>query len=151
MMIMEKLKFADPYLDNRLEEYFLFRWNILRAPWKQPKGTERDDLEEKSLQRMLLNEQNEIIACGRLQLNSPQEAQIRYMAVNENYQGQGIGKMMMEELENLAINAGAKTIVLQARENALDFYIASGYTTVKETFVLYGSIQHYLMVKKLVG
>jgi N-acetylglutamate synthase-like GNAT family acetyltransferase len=149
MMTMSMFKFADPYQENRLEEYFLLRWRLLRKPWGQPKGTERDDQEENSLQRMLLDEDGKIVSCGRLHLNSPTEAQIRYMAVETGYRGKGIGKMMIEELENLAVNAGVKTIVLQARENAVEFYLACGYIKVKETFLLYDSIQHYLMIKNV--
>ena len=149
MMTMNKLKFVDPYHENRIEDYFFFRWKLLRKPWGQPKGTERDDQEENSLQRMIVDEEGNIIACGRFHLNSPHEAQIRYMAVDTGQRGKGIGKMMMEELESLAMSAGVKTIVLQARENALEFYLACGYTKVKETFVLYNDIQHYLMIKKV--
>lgn len=148
MMTMSKLKFADPYLENRMEEYFLLRWKLLRKPWGQPKGTERDNLEENSLQRMLVDEKGNIIACGRLHLNSSVEAQIRYMAVDTGHRGKGIGKMMIQELESLAKDAGVKTIVLQARENALEFYLACGYIKVKETFLLYNDIQHYLMIKQ---
>lgn len=148
MMTMNKLRFADPYQENRIDDYFLLRWKLLRKPWGQPKGTERDGLEENSLQRMLVDEEGNIIACGRLHLNSSVEAQIRYMAVDTGYRGKGIGKMMIQELEGLAKDAGVRTIVLQARENALEFYLACGYIKVKETFVLYGDIQHYLMIKQ---
>ena len=53
MMTMNKIKFADPYHENRIEDYFLFRWKLLRKPWNQPKGTERDDQEENSLQNKI--------------------------------------------------------------------------------------------------
>ena len=97
MMTMSKLKFADPYHENRIEDYFFFRWKLLRQPWGQPKGTERDDQEENSIQRMIVDEDGNIIACGRFHLNSPHEAQIRYMAVDTGQRGKGIGKMMMDK------------------------------------------------------
>ena len=145
----EHFKIADPYHDGKLEEYFLLRWKVLREPWGQPKGTERDDLEEKSLHRMILSPGGKVVACGRLQLNDPREAQIRYMAVHPDFTGQGLGKMLMHELDQLAIDAGAVNIVLQARENAVDFYLSCGYTVVMETFLLYNTIQHFLMEKQV--
>ncbi|MBL7922889.1 MAG: GNAT family N-acetyltransferase, partial [Bacteroidia bacterium] len=72
---MNQYRIADPYLENRLDDYFMLRWKVLRAPWDQPRGTERDDLEESSLHRMIILNSGEIVACGRLQLNGPREAQ----------------------------------------------------------------------------
>ncbi|MBL7923109.1 MAG: GNAT family N-acetyltransferase, partial [Bacteroidia bacterium] len=120
-----------------------------RAPWDQPRGTERDDLEESSLHRMIILNSGEIVACGRLQLNGPREAQIRYMAVDPAFHGKGYGRAIITELETLAADAGAEKVVLQARANALGFYEACGYQAVRETFLLYNSIQHYLMEKAL--
>ena len=31
MMTMNKLKFVDPYHENRIEDYFFFRWKLLRS------------------------------------------------------------------------------------------------------------------------
>ncbi|MBK7887765.1 MAG: GNAT family N-acetyltransferase [Bacteroidetes bacterium] len=140
----------DPFHSNREDEYFLLRWEVLRKPWNQPKGTERDELEQKSLHRMIVGADEVIVATGRLQLNEPTVAQIRYMAVHEQFRGLQLGKAMMEELESLALDAGAEKVILQARENALQFYESCGYEIVMETFLLYESIQHYLMEKILV-
>ena len=146
----ENFKFMDPFHSNREDEYFLLRWEVLRKPWNQPKGTERDELEQKSLHRMIVGADEVIVATGRLQLNEPTVAQIRYMAVHEQFRGLQLGKAMMEELESLALDAGAEKVILQARENALQFYESCGYEIVMETFLLYESIQHYLMEKILV-
>lgn len=98
---------------------------------------------------MCVNEGNEILGVCRLQFNSPAEAQLRFMGVKENTQGLGIGRKLMEYAEAKAKEKGAKTLVLQARENALEFYKKCNYTLMEKTFLLWGQIQHYLMSKAL--
>ena len=142
-----KLTISDPFTENRMEEYYQLRWKVLRAPWNQPRGTERDEMEDASLHRVVLNEQQRILACGRLQLNTSAEAQVRYMAVDPDFRGKGLGRLVLQELECLASDAGALKVILQARENALPFYAACGYEVVIPTFLLYDTIQHYLMQK----
>ncbi len=139
-----KLTISDPFTENRMEEYYQLRWKVLRAPWNQPRGTERDEMEDASLHRVVLNEQQRILACGRLQLNTSAEAQVRYMAVDPDFRGKGLGRLVLQELECLASDAGALKVILQARENALPFYAACGYEVVIPTFLLYDTIQHYL-------
>ncbi|SVC73775.1 uncharacterized protein METZ01_LOCUS326629, partial [marine metagenome] len=54
------------------------------------------------------------IAVGRLQVNTKEEAQIRYMAVADNYQGKGLGSKIVIALEDIALDKGANRIILQA-------------------------------------
>ena len=87
-----------------------------------------DDLESSSYHLMGIDDGNKVIASGRVHFNDPKEAQIRYMAVNENLKRKGIGSEIVEKLEEFASSKGAKKMVLNARENALSFYLSLGYT-----------------------
>jgi N-acetylglutamate synthase-like GNAT family acetyltransferase len=138
-----------PPFPNEMENYFHLRWKILRAPWDQPEGSERDQLENESYQLAAVKNESEIVACGRLQLNNSLEAQIRFMAVDTSQQGRGVGKLMIAGLEAEAKRRGASKVILQARENAVAFYQSCGYKVKEKTFLLFNSIQHYLMEKEL--
>ncbi|REL25285.1 GNAT family N-acetyltransferase [Thalassotalea euphylliae] len=131
------------------KRYYLFRWQILRAPWHQALGSEQDDLEGQSIHRFIENNAGEIVAVGRLHKTSQYQAQIRYMAVATDQQGLGLGKKIVDALETQAIRHGVTEIQLNARENALAFYRKLGYRQVEKSHLLYGEIQHYLMVKSL--
>ena len=148
-MINTELKIATPITDQDFEKYFQLRWEVLRRPWNQQKGTEQDDLEHSCYHKMILSENDRVVACGRLQFNDAEEGQIRYMAVDSDFQGKGLGSIILEELEAIAKENDRKYIVLQARENALSFYKSNGYHEVEKSFLLYGTIQHYLMRKEL--
>jgi len=141
-----------PRTQQEFQQYFHFRWQILRAPWHQPQGSEQDDLEQQAFHRMIVDEQsNTILAVARLHMESQHVAQIRYMAVSPDAQGKGLGRLLLESLEELAINVGAKEILLNARENARPFYLASSYQQTAKTHLLFDEIQHYQMKKSLVS
>jgi len=137
-----------PLTDEEFDKYYDLRWRILRAPWNQPKGSEKDELEGKSIHIIAIIE-GEIVGCGRIHFNSIDEAQIRYMAVENELQGRGIGKLILNELEQKALEKGAKKIILNARENAVKFYDKNGYKIVKESHTLFGEIKHFLMRKDI--
>lgn len=145
-----ELTIQDPFSIGMDSAYYDLRWRILRKPWGQPKGTERDELEGNSIHRVVLDAAGTLLACARLHLNSPEEAQLRYMAVEQGARRSGVGRMLMQAMEEIAASAGAERMVLQAREGALPFYQACDYSLIQETFVLYGTIRHFLMEKRLI-
>jgi predicted GNAT family N-acyltransferase len=53
----------------------------------------------------------------------------------------------MLHLEEKAKEMGMQEIVLEARENAVPFYKSIGYVIEKESYLLFGEIQHYRMKK----
>ena len=84
------MKIIEPTTSREFKKYYNLRYEVLRKPWLQPKGSERDEAEGTSLHRMIIDKPNrKAIAVGRLQFNTIEEAQIRYMAVSDDYQGKG--------------------------------------------------------------
>jgi ribosomal protein S18 acetylase RimI-like enzyme len=149
---------TQPTSPKDFELYYDLRWRILRKPWNQPKGSEKDELEDKSIHVMVCNEDRTClparqvpIGVGRAHFNSDEEAQIRYMAVEEEWQRKGIGKMILSYLEEKVKEKGARNIVLNARDIAIKFYERNGYQIVKEAHTLFDVIPHYRMMKKVKG
>ena len=138
-----------PLSKQEFELYYQFRWQYLRAPWQQPQGSEQDQLEPQSVHRMIMTEQGQVIAVGRLHKTDQHRAQIRYMAVADEARGEGLGRLIIEALEEQAIKEGVTEIALQAREVAKSFYTNLGYQEQHKTHLLYDDIQHYLMTKSL--
>lgn len=138
------LKVAGTELER--EACYKLRYEVLRRPWHQPRGSETDASENESVM-MMVNEGDEVLGTGRLHFNTPAEAQIRYMAVRADCQGRGVGSMLLSGLERTAAKGGAAKVVLNARENALAFYLRHGYRLLKEVDTLYGQIRHFRMEK----
>ena len=144
------MKIIEPTTSEEFKKYYNLRYKILRKPWGQPLGSERDEREETSIHRMIIdNKTGNTLAVGRLQFNSTHEAQIRYMAVADDLQGKGLGSQIISALEEVARGKRIQRIILSARGNALQFYKNNGYEIVKKTHLLFGEIQHWLMAKEL--
>ena len=116
-----------PESKKEWQNYFIFRWELLRKPLGMSKESLEDDIEDSSYHLMGINDENDVIASGRVHFNNKKEAQIRYMAVKDSYKRKGIGSEIVIKLEDYATSKGAERMVLNARENALSFYLSLGY------------------------
>ncbi|MCW9012371.1 MAG: GNAT family N-acetyltransferase [Gammaproteobacteria bacterium] len=142
------MKIISPKTDEEFEKYFELRWRMLRAPWNEPRGSEKDIDECNSFHLMAI-ENKDVIAVARLQFINKNQAQLRYMAVDDSQQNKGIGKRLLQQMENYSIQQQANEIFLHARENAVGFYEKRGYKFIEKSYLLFDSIQHYKMSKKL--
>jgi N-acetylglutamate synthase-like GNAT family acetyltransferase len=131
-----------------IEQIIDLRYQILRKPWNQTRQSVTDDLEEIAI-NAYIEKDSTMLACGRLQNNGNGIGQIRYMAVDDAFQGKGLGKLIVTKLEGEAKRLQLNTIELQARENAVEFYKNQGYIIKEKSFKLWDIIQHYLMSKHL--
>jgi len=142
---------AEPSGPDDFESLFKLRWKVLRKPWGLPEGSEQDELEEFSAHRMIVGSGNtgEVLACGRIQQARLNCAQIRYMAVLEEFRGAGLGAIVLSSLEDFALNLGLTEVFLNAREPAVSFYLRCGYQ-MEEEIESYLGIRHFRMCKLLV-
>jgi predicted GNAT family N-acyltransferase len=143
------MKVIEPSTADEYQRYYELRWKILRAPWNQPRGSEQDELEQTSHHLMVVENDHDVIAVGRLHFNNIREAQFRYMAVETAQQRRGAGTLLLQALESKAAELGAARIVLEAREHALRFYHKQGYQAEGTGQVLFNSIPHVKMSKVL--
>ena len=141
------MEIREPRTKEEWDTYYHLRWKVLRQPWNQPLGTERDTLEDQAKHFAAFEEAN-IIGVGRLDHVDFGVCQIRFMAVQPTYQSNGIGANLMNTMESKAWNSGATEIILHARAHALGFYEKLGYVCIEPSHLLFGEIQHFLMKKK---
>ena len=140
------MQIISPESAEDFEKYFELRWRILRKPWKQPPGSERDKDEAISF-HLMATENHQVLGVARLQFTNDTTAQLRYMAVDQQAEAQGIGRSIIEAMEIHARDNGASSIMLHARENAVGFYEKMGFRTEEISYLLFDCIQHYKMTK----
>ncbi len=148
MNTLVKMEIRSPVTDEEFNQYYDLRWKVLREPWQQPKGSEKDELEDQAV-HMAAIEDGKVIGVGRAHFNSSEEAQIRFMAVNPGYQKKGIGKKIYDALEIEAKKKGAKSIIANARKSATDFYLKNGFKIDGDSHTLFGSVPHFKIKKIL--
>lgn len=138
-----------PVTQSEWEQYYDLRFKVLREPWGQLKGSEVLTDEDQAAHAMVVDDDNKIIGVARMQTNSPTQGQVRCVAVLPEVQGRGVGKLLMHYLENIAQQNGINEIILDARENAINFYLSIGYEIIGDSHLLFGVIPHVKMRKKL--
>ncbi len=124
------------YYCNEVMEYFdMYNWdgNILKVA--------RDGY------IVVVEKQGKIIGTGSVVGDV-----ISRVFVDPGQQRQGLGKMIMSELERQAATNGVKVARLRALANARKFYESLGYVTVDKGLVKVdngGCLEYYQMEKKL--
>ena len=140
---------AKPETPEQFDEYFFLRWRILRAPWDRLRGSEKDEFDETADHVTVRDQDGRLLGIGRLHFNSWQEAQIRFMATEEDCRGTGVGRLLIGRLEEIARARGAERIVLNARDSVLGFYLRFGYAVTGPGPTLFDKIRHSRMEKSL--
>jgi len=139
-----------PKTKEDFEAYYDLRYRVLRKSLRQPKGTEKDDYEPISYHFMAIDDETgEVVGVVKLYEKEPGVGQLSHMAVAEDRQGQGIGKIMVEALEAKAREIGFKKYGMTARENVIGFYEKCGHHVAKLSYVLHGQVQLWWMEKDL--
>lgn len=91
---------------------------------------------------------DKMIGCVMLKHLNEKEVKLRAMAVDDSFQGKGIGRLLVEHAENTARENGYETIVLNARVTAKEFYSKLGYDAVSDEFIEV-TIPHIAMQKHI--
>lgn len=138
-----------PQTPEEWKAYYRLRFVVLREPWGQAEGTEVLADEDQAIHAAAYGEDGTTLGVARLQRKDGDTGQVRCVAVSAEAQGKGVGKALMAWLEERAAEEGMKEIILEARDNAVPFYLSIGYRILDKSHLLFGIIQHYTMSKRL--
>lgn len=123
------------------------REHMLRKPLGMSLRNENIDWDREALIFAALHNEL-VIGCVLLTRIDEQTAKLRAMAVCDAWQGKGVGRLLVNALEETALQNGYKKIALHARKVALDFYKKLDYAIIGNEFTEVG-IPHYKMEKEL--
>lgn len=128
------------------EQVYNLREEILRKPIGL--SLKNEDLSNDA-QDIILGaiQQGKVIGCLMIHpTEAGHKVKIRQMAVADDYQGKGLGRMLMTEAEQLVWKINKTHIVLNARVTAQPFYEKLNYKTTSDVFTEVG-IPHVVMEK----
>lgn len=94
---------------------------------------EVDELTEPAGLLLVARLQGDPIGCGALKLHGTEPAEIKRMWVAGSARGMGLGKRILRELENHALDRGARAVRLETNQSlseAINLYTSAGYTEV---------------------
>ena len=138
-----------PQTEDQWRQYYDLRWQVLRAPWGQPREDCPLPDEEDAVHALICDDAGAALAVGRIIFRGEGEAQIRSMATAPARRGEGLGRQIMEFLEEAARRRGVVSILLNARTGAVPFYAGLGYRATGPGPKLFGQIEHVAMRKEL--
>jgi len=91
-----------------------------------------DDGQDAGATLVLIYDGDFPVATGRFSIQSNGETVLARIAVRTRYRGQGIGGIVVSELEKLAIEEGARRFRLLPHDYLEDFYGKLGYRKTSE-------------------
>lgn len=139
-----------PQTRDEFKAYYDLRYKVLRAPWGQPKGTEKDDYEPVSQHFMAVNDTaGEVVGVVKLFEKEPGVGWFSHLAVASNFQRQGIGNQLMQLVEKEARNRGFKLLGCFSRLNTTAYFEKAGYRIAGLPTHYFGTTQVVWMEKEL--
>jgi N-acetylglutamate synthase-like GNAT family acetyltransferase len=137
-----------PKTREDFKAYYGLRYHVLREPWGQPKGTEKDDYEPISQHFMAVDDQNgEVVGAVKLFEKETGVGQFSQMAVAQNRQRQGIGRILMDTVEAAAHDKGYKVLGIYTHLNSTGFYEKYGFIIKGLPTKIFGTTQLVWMEK----
>jgi len=132
---------------SEYEQTLELRDRVLRIPLGL--SVRNDDLSQDLHDVLLVACRNsDVIGCVILHPIDKEVVRLRAMTVTPEYQGQGIGTLLVEGAEKAAREEGLLRILLHARIVVAGFYEKLGYSRQGKVFTEVG-IPHVLMHKTL--
>lgn len=125
------------------------RHEELDRPFGLPEKIEPDseDLSSENVNIVLLRD-GKVVSTVRIERAERGVYSVRRMATAPEHQGKGYGKQTLLRAEALVKLRGAEKLVLHAREGAVQFYEASGYSSTGNVFD-HDGFEHLEMVKNI--
>lgn len=140
------MKFAQIQWQSELYEAEIqLRYEMLSAPLGLTFTAQQLAAEEDELHFGVMQD-DRLVACVVVVPKTEQLAKVRQMAVRPDKQRSGLGRFLIQNVEQHLQELGYKQIELNARVVAVGFYERLGYETVGEEFIEV-SIPHFKMTK----
>jgi len=140
-------KITDP---ADLEKALAVRRQVFIEEQQVPEEIEIDQYDQEMTTQHLLafDHDGNPVGTARFRPYGDGVCKVERVAVLQSQRGTGIGKRIMEAIENEAKQAGYHTLKLNAQTHAQRFYEKLGYEAVGETF-MEADIEHVTMIKRL--
>lgn len=135
--------------DEQLQQAFAIRKEVFVAEQGVPEEAELDefDILGEGTTHILVEKDGDAIATGRFRQKG-EYGKVERVCVLQAGRGLGLGKLVMQTIEQLAREKGFTQLKLHGQKHAETFYHELGYTTTSEEF-LEENIPHVEMTKVL--
>jgi N-acetylglutamate synthase-like GNAT family acetyltransferase len=139
-----------PQTREDFKAYYELRYRVLRAPWGQPKDTEKDDYEPISQHFMAIDEANgKVVGVIKMFEKTESVGWFSHLAIDPGYQKKGVGRLLMDTIEQAAREKGYQVIGCMSRLNTTAYFERMGFRTAGLPTNYFGTTQVLWMEKEL--
>lgn len=133
--------------DQELQDAYSIRSKVFIEEQNVPAEEEIDEHEACAAHFVLYDASGAAIAAGRFRVLEG-IGKVERICVVKEQRGTGVGKLLMDRIEEYAHDQGISNLKLNAQTQAIPFYAKLGYEIVSEEFLDAG-IPHRTMKKSL--
>jgi N-acetylglutamate synthase-like GNAT family acetyltransferase len=142
------IEIKSPVTKDDFKAYYAVRYKTLREPMGHLKGTEKDDYEPISKHFMAVeSETGQVLGVIKLFEKSPGVGNFSHLAIDPEHQRQGIGRMLLDAVENCAREEGFKTLGTMSRVTASVYFERRGYA-IRDLPTLHLGTIHLVWMEK---
>lgn len=136
---------------DQLEQCFAIRIKVFVEEQQVPADLEMDEYDEspEACSHILLTDGDKPVATGRWKVYEEGAAKLQRIAVLKEYRQGGVGRLLVQALEEDARQKGMKSVLLDGQCSAEGFYRKLGYVTEPGEPFLDAGILHVRMTKLL--
>ncbi|MFJ8066282.1 GNAT family N-acetyltransferase [Psychrobacillus sp. NPDC096426] len=136
-------------VDSDLQKAFHIRKEVFVKEQGVPVDAEFDEFDtlDGQCEHILVNYEEQPVGTGRLRLVDGL-GKLERICILEPYRKFGLGKVIVNALEEIAIGKGLSKVKLHGQTHAEGFYEKLGYQTSSDVFIEDG-IPHIIMMKTL--
>ena len=139
-----------PATKDDFKAYYALRYHVLREPWGQARGTEKDDTEPLCQHLMAVDDQTgEVVGVIKWMERDPGVAWLSHLAITPERQKQGIGRQLVQAVEHSAREHGCRLIGANSRLNSTDYFERLGYRIAGLPDHYFSTVQVVWMEKEL--
>lgn len=134
--------------DREREDAFFVRRKVFVDEQGVPLNLELDELDETADHFVVYTADNPI-GAGRIRESNVGIGKVERVCVLPEYRGKNLGKLVMQALEDHALEKRFEKVVLNAQSYAIPFYEKLGYVITSPEF-MDADIPHRAMEKRIV-
>jgi N-acetylglutamate synthase-like GNAT family acetyltransferase len=116
-----------PASKDDFRAYYALRYHVEREAGGHPRGTEKDDYEPISQHFMAVDEAGAVVGVARLVEKEPGEGLLGHLAVDEDHERQGIGRLLVQAVEVEARGLGYKSLGVLSHQATIEFLERQGF------------------------
>ncbi|WP_175638317.1 GNAT family N-acetyltransferase [Metabacillus schmidteae] len=132
---------------EQLDDAFSVRYTVFVDEQQVPAEEEIDQFENEAEHVVLYDDSQKPAGAGRVRIVDGIGKLERICVLSANRKN-GAGRIIVEKLEEIAIQQGVSKLKLNAQTHAISFYEKLGYEVVSEEFMDAG-IPHVTMIKEI--